>query len=149
MHTGVYTEKIVRVYLKVMEKHPCLVTRLGNGKVKIQHLTRHPVTQDDFTHVSNLYLDNHEGAQFIINKGFEISEQLIKWMRPADYVNHTLYNDLISNSHIVHTITEEGIFHVCNNGTRLPEVVDAYNNQLNVDTKEALNFIDFFLFSLT
>ena len=72
MHTGIYTEKIVKGYLKVMEKHPCLVTRLGNGKVNIQHLTRHPVTEDDFTYISNLDLDNIEGAQFIINKSLFI-----------------------------------------------------------------------------
>jgi hypothetical protein len=149
MHTGIYTDKIVQGYLKVMEKHPCLVTRLGNGKVRIQHLTRHPVTQDDFRYVSNLDLDNNEGAPFIINKGFEISEKFIRWMKPVDYVNHTLYNDLISNSHVVHTITEEGIFHVCNNGTRLPEIVDTYTNQLNLDTNEALNLVDSFLFILT
>jgi len=149
MHTGIYTEKIVKGYLKVMEKHPCLVTRLGNGKVNIQHLTRHPVTEDDFTYISNLDLDSIEGAQFIINKSFEISEKLISWMKPADCINHTLYNDLISNSNVVHTITEEGIFHVCNNGTRLPEVVNSYTDQLNLDTNEALNVIDSIFSSLT
>ena len=115
-YDGIYSNRYMQEYVNVLNNHFCKITRLGNGKIKISHLTHHPTDMNNFTFISNVDLNNKQKGQFLSNISFELDENVINNIRCINMnCSVELYNSIINNNYQVNNISEECLFHFSNN----------------------------------
>lgn len=114
----IYNQKDIQAYLNVLDNHLCKISRLGNGKVRIEHLTHNPINQSNFTYLGNKDLYGQLRAQYQSTTSFEIDENMITFMAPINTANPDLYNKIIQENQSLNIISEKSFFFNYNNGIR-------------------------------
>lgn len=116
---GIYHNRYIQEYMSVLNNHFCKVTRLNNGKIKLSHLTHHPIDMNKFTFLSNTDLMNQQKAQFISNISFELDENMINGIFPIENLNNNYNQSLcalvVGSNHPINVVSEECLFHFSNN----------------------------------
>lgn len=137
---GVYYNDIIKLRLKMLERHFCLFERLENGKIRVSNLTHSPTDISKFTYISNIDLIGKQKPQFLSNCSIDLDENIISSIdvleRDDSYV-HT-YNSLINNNYETTTISEESIFHLIKNKKYDPNLFPQLKEELNLNIDDAM-----------
>jgi hypothetical protein len=150
---GIYSHPEIIEIIKVLEGHFCKITRLHNGKIRLEHFTHNPPNNSPyFSYIGNLDFMNEARGQYKSTACFELSENVItEIVRPLRVPNEQLLSTVMSDSNLVCTLTEQSFFYFSNNGKRESKYADvAFSNMLEnmnklEDSPIYLEFLDLFL----
>lgn len=150
---GIYSNPEVIAIIKVLEGHLCKITRLHNGKIRLEHFTHNPPSNSPyFSYIGNLDFRNEAKGQYKSTACFELSENVITEIaQPSEVLNEQLLSTVMSDRNLVCTLTEQSFFYFSNNGNRESKYADvAFSNMLEnmnklEDSPIYLEFLDLFL----
>lgn len=149
---GIYNHPDVKKVIDVLNGHPCKITRLHNGKIRLEHFTHNPPRNNThFSYIGNLDFGNKARGQYKSMIGVELSENMIVSMVKENVVNQQLCDMVLFDKNYAYTITEQGLFSFYNNGYRERKYLDdvAFTTFDSLDKLEKnpifLEFLDLFL----
>lgn len=116
---GIYNHPDVTQLISVLNGHLCKITRLNNGKVRLEHFTHNPPRNSStFNYISNLDFYNDAKGQYKSTVGVELSENMVMSIVQENIKNQQLRDMVLLDKNSVHTVTEQGLFYFSNNGKR-------------------------------
>lgn len=132
---SVYENESLNKTIEAVNRHPCKVTRIGNGKISVEILTSKPTNQHDFVFISNTNLNGKPMPQFKSTVAILIDENMVDNIELINPSNKELCYSILTNNQISHYVSEESFFHYENKTQHNPEYYEyiEYNMMQSYD----------------